>query len=86
MANILTSTKGIQPEIDINKYDNYYKCIVDGRSVVIRKTPEAWYQSNGLATDALALSLAHAYILQGKSVSSYLASPLNRHHVLQEIE
>jgi hypothetical protein len=56
MANILIPAHGNQPEIDIKKYDHFYKGMVNGRILAFRNNQSIIYQTDGITTDALALS------------------------------
>ena len=56
IANLLTSTTGKKPEIDVTKYEDYYKCIVNGKSAAFAKRQNEFYNVDGIETDALALT------------------------------
>jgi len=55
LANLLISTAGTKPEINTKKGDGFYRCIVNGRSLVFTTRQREYYESNGIETDALAI-------------------------------
>jgi len=56
MANMLTSTKGGEPDISYQKYSGYVSGVADGRSFIFSTSPGDIYNSDNFITDALTLT------------------------------
>ena len=56
MANMLTTTKGEEPDISCQKHNGYVSGIVNGRKFVFSTKPGYLYTGENFTTDALALT------------------------------
>ena len=56
MANVLTATKGTEPEVSYQNNKGYVSGIANGKNFIFSTIPDNTYESNGYTTDALAIT------------------------------